>query len=136
MKGIITYAWRTLVIANLVIPPPANAQSKNNENPIILLSEDQSFHFELLVPLGEAVAGGADIAPILAAAKNLTAGDFDSWTEVFWELANQTKAQAEDPEIAYNAINVRDTWFSTATYFRRADFYLHGNPDNPLINYF
>ncbi|KAL8781423.1 MAG: hypothetical protein Q9213_006006 [Squamulea squamosa] len=134
MKSIITYALWTLLIASL--SAPTNAQLKNNENPIILLSEDQAFHFELLAPLGEAVAGGADIAPILAAAKNLTAGDFDSWTEVFWELANQTKAQAEDPEIAYDAINVRDTWFSTATYFRRADFYLHGNPDNPLINYF
>ncbi|KAL8670321.1 MAG: hypothetical protein Q9168_005138 [Polycauliona sp. 1 TL-2023] len=112
------------------------AQLKDDDNPIILLSEDESFHFEFLLPLGEAIVGGADINPILAAAKNVTAGDFDSWREVFWELANQTKAQAEDPEIAYDAINVRDTWFSTATYFRRADFYQHGDPSNPLINYF
>ncbi|KAL8752358.1 MAG: hypothetical protein Q9199_005799 [Rusavskia elegans] len=136
MKNTVISTIRSLLLTLLVVSPLATAQLKDDENPIILLSEDQSFHFELLVPLSEAVAGGADINPILAAAKNLTAGDFDSWTEVFWELANQTKAQAEDPEIAYDAFNVRDTWFSTATYFRRADFYLHGNPDNPLINYF
>lgn len=31
---------------------------------------------------------------------------------------------------------MRDTWFSTATYLRRADFYQHGNPEDPLLNYF
>ncbi|KAL8835305.1 MAG: hypothetical protein Q9170_003360 [Blastenia crenularia] len=137
MNSLISFSLRSLLLAALTILPFTNAQLRDDENPIILLSEDPSFHFELLVALGEAVAnGGSDVAPVLGAAKNITAGDFDSWTEVFWELANQTKAAAEDPELAYDAINVRDTWFSTATYFRRADFYLHGNPENPLINYF
>jgi predicted alpha/beta hydrolase len=57
-----------------------------------------------------------------------------SYSEQCYELANHTKAQAESPENAYDPINVRDTWFSAAQYFRRADFYLHGNWSNPLIN--
>ncbi|KAI4221159.1 MAG: hypothetical protein LQ349_007914 [Xanthoria aureola] len=108
MKNTVTSIIQSLLLTFLVVSPLVTAQLEDDENQIILLSEDQSFPFELLVPL----------------------------TEVFWELANQTQAQAEDPEIAYDTINVRDSWFSTATYFRRADFYLHGNPDNPLINYF
>ncbi|ETN36284.1 uncharacterized protein HMPREF1541_08561 [Cyphellophora europaea CBS 101466] len=110
------------------------AQESQDEHPVLLLSEDESFHFELLVPLGEAIYSGADINPLLAAAKTITPGDFDSFSEVFYDLANKTKLQAEDPDNAYDLVNVRDTWFSAATYFRRADFYLHGDWENPLIN--
>lgn len=113
---------------------PTAAQDPEDEHPVLLLSDDEAFHFELLLPLGEAIYSGADINPILAAAKNITPGDFDSFSEVFYELANKTKLQAEDPDNAYDLVNVRDTWFSAATYFRRADFYLHGNWENPLIN--
>jgi pimeloyl-ACP methyl ester carboxylesterase len=55
---------------------------------------------------------------------------------VFWDLANHTKAQAQDPINAYDPVNVKDTWFSVANYFRRADFYLHGNWSDPLIDLF
>ena len=110
------------------------ALSQNNDQPILSLSKDESFHFEILVPLGEAIYGGADIAPVLGAAENITAGNFSSFHEIFYKLANATKAQAEDAANAADPVNVRETWFSAATYFRRADFYLHGNWDNPLIN--
>lgn len=102
--------------------------------PELLLSKDESFHFELLVPLGQATHGGADIGPVLGAAKSIEPGNFSSFSDAFYKLANETKALALEPRNAYDPINVRDTWFSAATYFRRADFYLHGNPDNPLID--
>ncbi|KAF4459539.1 hypothetical protein FALBO_13703 [Fusarium albosuccineum] len=123
----------TLLLAALGISSCSAADAKD-EHPIILLNKDESFHFELLVPFGEAIAGGADINPILQAAKNITPGDMDSFSEVFHTLANETKAEAENPDYAYDPVNVRDTWFAAATYFRRADFYLHGNWENPLIN--
>lgn len=112
----------------------AQTEGDGGEHPILMLSEDESFHFQLLVPLGEALYSGADINPVLGAAKRITPGDFDSFSEVFYELANDTKVQAEDPENAYDTVNVRDTWFSAATYFRCADFYLHGNWEDPLID--
>lgn len=104
MKNIPTFIARLLLITNLTFLSFTYFSAKIN-----------FVHFELLVRLGEAIARGADIAPVLATARNLKIGDFDSWTEVFWKLANQTTAQAEDPEIPYDAINARDTWFSTAT---------------------
>ncbi|KAJ6155103.1 hydrolases or acyltransferase [Penicillium chermesinum] len=56
-----------------------------------------------------------------------------SFSEQFYKLANQTKESAENPENAYDPVNVRDTWFSASQYFRRADFYVHENWSNPLI---
>ncbi|KAH6892479.1 Alpha/Beta hydrolase protein [Thelonectria olida] len=108
--------------------------AEDSDQPILSLSSDESFHFELLGPLGQALFRGADIGPVLQAAKLIDPGNFSSFSDVFHTLANKTKAQAEDPANAYDSINVRDTWFSAATYFRRADFYLHGEWDNPLIN--
>lgn len=110
------------------------AQTEAADQPTIVLNEDSSFDFDILNALGLVPGGGADVAPLLGAARNITPGDFDSFSQVFYELANQTKGLAQDPELAYDPVNVRDTWFSAATYFRLADFYLHGNPEDPLIN--
>lgn len=132
MKAALSVGLRSFLLANLALWPLATAQQ--DEEPVILLNKDVSFHFEILNSLAEATYSGGDASPVLGAAKNIVPGDFDSFTEAFHELANQTKAQAEDPINAYDSINVRDTWFSAATYFRRADLYLHGDWDNPLIN--
>lgn len=121
------------LLAALVHCGQAAAASNSSDEPMLQLSSDPTFNFGLLIPLGEAITAGSDIGPILAAAKNIKPGDMSSFSEVFYELANRTKAEAENPENAYDPINVRDTWFSTANYFRRADFYIHGNWSNPLI---
>lgn len=129
-------SFHSILLYSLLFSPLAAAQNASTEEepPIYLLSQDDSFHFELLLPLGEAIYGGADIGPVLGAAKVIKVGDMESFSSAFFDLANTTKAAAEDPALAYDPINVRDSWFSTATYFRRADFYLHGNWDDPRIN--
>ena len=104
-------------------------------DPILQLSEDSSFSFQLLGTLAQAVHSGADISPVLGVARDVEAGNLTSFSHAFYELANATKQAALDPENAYDPINVRDTWFAAATYFRNADFYLHGNWNDPLINY-
>lgn len=101
---------------------------------MVQLSTNSNFHFQLLNSLAGAINSGADIGPVLGAAKDIEAGNFTSFSKAFHGLAITTKAAALDLENAYDIINVRDTWFAAATYFRNADFYLHGNWSNPLIN--
>jgi hypothetical protein len=109
------------------------AVNSTEDYPTLQLSTDSAFNFQFLIALGNALTGGSDITPVLGAAKNIKAGNFTSYSEQFYMLANYTKAQAESPENAYDPVNVRDTWFSASHYFRRADFYLHRNWSNPLI---
>ena len=109
------------------------SRATDAEDPVLLLSTDKAFHFELLVPMGQAATSGSDVGPILGIAKNLKPGDMMGYSRQFHELAKHTKAEAENPDNAYDPINVRDTWFSASTYFRRADFYLHGNWTDPLL---
>ena len=127
-------AYTSPFLAALLHASIASAQYSAANSPLLLLSNDSTMNFDLLTPLGESITSGADIGPILAAAKDIQPGNMTSFSEVFYKLANDTKAQAEDPENSYDPLNVRDTWFSVATYFRKADFYLLGNWSNPLIN--
>ena len=127
-------AYALTLLAALLYSDIASAAYSTANSSMLLLSNDSTMNFDLLTPLGESITGGADIGPILGAAKAIKAGNMTSFSEVFYQLANNTKAQAEDPENAYDPLNVRDTWFSAASYFRKADFYLHGNWSNPLIN--
>ncbi|RMJ18154.1 hypothetical protein CDV36_002131 [Fusarium kuroshium] len=123
------------LLATLLNSRVASAAVYDTTNsPVLLLSNDSTFNFDLLTPLGEAITGGADVGPVLGAAKEIEPGNMTSFIDVFYKLANDTKAQAEDPENAYDPLNVRETWFSTAGYFRRADVYTHGNWSDPLIN--
>lgn len=127
-------AYISPFLATLLHSGVASAAYDTANSPLLLLSNDSTMNFDLLTPLGESITGGGDIGPILGAAKDIKAGNMTSFSEVFYKLANDTKAQAEDPENAYDPLNVRDTWFSAASYFRKADGYLHGNWSNPLIN--
>jgi pimeloyl-ACP methyl ester carboxylesterase len=122
------------LLAALMHYRQATAANSTEDYPTLQLSTDSEFNFQFLIALGNAITGGSDIGPVLGAAKNIKAGDFASYSEEFYSLANYTKAQAESLDNAYDPVNVRETWFSTAHYFRRADFFLHGNWSNPLIN--
>ena len=111
----------------------AGASNETDGPPTFQLGDDPAFNFEYLSALQNAFSGGSDISPVLGVAKNVKAGDFDSFHEEFYKLANATKAQAEDPENAYDPINVRDTWFSASQYYRRADVYIHRNWSDPRV---
>ncbi|OOF91801.1 hypothetical protein ASPCADRAFT_176350 [Aspergillus carbonarius ITEM 5010] len=108
--------------------------NETNDIPTLELGTDSAFNFQFLIALGDAITGGSDIAPVLGAAKNIQAGDMNSFSEQFYKLANYTKEMAGNPDNAYDPVNVREMWFSASQYFRRADMYLHGNWSNPLIN--
>ncbi|KAJ4246284.1 hypothetical protein NW762_013635 [Fusarium torreyae] len=102
--------------------------------PILKLNDDENFNFDILTGLGQMKGDGADVNPVLEVAKKIKPGDRDSYSKAWFDLANETKAMASDPEYAYDPVNVRANWFSTSNYFRRADVYNRGDWDDPRIN--
>jgi pimeloyl-ACP methyl ester carboxylesterase len=94
------------------------------------LFTDNQFHFETLRTLGLARYSGSDVGEVLNAASKIKIGDFESWYEAFYALAerlNQHSKSIIDP------IGLRDTLFRAATYYRMSDFFLHGNKKDPRI---
>ncbi|KAH8901179.1 2,6-dihydropseudooxynicotine hydrolase [Thozetella sp. PMI_491] len=94
------------------------------------LSSDPSFKFELLRLFAHAAYGGADIGECLVAAGEIAPGDFESWYAGWNRRAERLISQVNS---ITDPISVRDTMFRAATYLRGADFFLHGNWDDPRI---
>ncbi|KAL4940774.1 hypothetical protein BDV06DRAFT_213226 [Aspergillus oleicola] len=106
------------------------------DTPTYPLSSSSFFDIQFIIAMQGALTGAADIAPVLGAAKSTIPNSFASFSNEFYKLANETKAAAQNPENAYDPVNVRDTWFSASQYYRRADDYIHQNWSDPRVDKF
>jgi pimeloyl-ACP methyl ester carboxylesterase len=74
-----------------------------------------------------------DISDILQAASRIAAENIESFHAAFRELAERVEAQADSLDPSKDKVSVRDYYFRAATYYRAADFYLHGDWTDPRI---
>jgi dienelactone hydrolase len=100
---------------------------------MLTLSTDHTFHYELLRVLGVSRDRGGDIGEVLRIAPNIVPGDFESWYAQFYELAEHVRASVE-PLSDRHPVSMRNTMFRAASYYRAADFFLHGTPEDPRID--
>ncbi|OAA39088.1 2,6-dihydropseudooxynicotine hydrolase [Metarhizium rileyi] len=97
------------------------------------LSKDSNFHFGILRALAMATYDGADIDECLVAANSIVPGDFESFSKSFLAIANNVYRRALGIAKTRFPVSARIAFFSAATYFRSADFHLHGNPADARI---
>ena len=97
------------------------------------LSSDGTFNFNLLRWLGIAPYHGSDVAEVLGVADRIIPGDFESWHREFLALAQRVEAEGSGSDSA-SPVTMRDRALRAASYYRAADFFLHGDPDDPRIN--
>src|SRR5256885_14466587 len=97
----------------------------------LLFEDDPQFWFETLVALGQIAYGGADFGEVVAIASNIKSGDYDSWHDAWLAAAERLYAEAA----TMHPVSARDAYLRASTYYRRAEFFLHGNPEDPRINY-
>jgi alpha-beta hydrolase superfamily lysophospholipase len=101
----------------------------------VLFADDTSFWFETLRVLGATAYGGADIGEVVVTAQAITAGDYDSWYDQWLATADWVAAEAEKASAAGHRVSARDGLMRASNYYRSADFYLHGNPEDPRIRH-
>ncbi|MDQ2770997.1 MAG: alpha/beta fold hydrolase [Bacteroidota bacterium] len=97
------------------------------------LSTDHTFHFELLRVLSATRGAGGDVAEVLDAAERIEPGDFESWYRVFNRLADHVEAGVKTETVRRYPVSARNALFRAASYYRAADFFLHGNAEDPRI---
>ncbi|KAH8809274.1 Alpha/Beta hydrolase protein [Xylogone sp. PMI_703] len=100
---------------------------------MLVLSPDESFHFELLRTLSHARYYGADVNEVLQAAGKIEPGNFESYYTAFNDLANRVNSQADQIDSAGYPVSARDAYFRASNYYRAADFYLHANSEDSRI---
>jgi pimeloyl-ACP methyl ester carboxylesterase len=98
----------------------------------MMLSPDRTFDFNLLRWHGLAPYHGTDVAELLSVAERIVPGDFESWHREFIALAQQVEQEGWD-EHRSSPVTLRDRAFRAASYYRAADFFLHGEPSDPRI---
>ena len=98
-----------------------------------LVFKDSEFAFELKRTLAAAYAGEADIGECLATASRITEGDFASWYSEWKKTADNFQAEGNKSLAGGHNVTAREAYYRTATYYRTAEFFLHGNPADPRI---
>jgi len=97
----------------------------------ILFPDDVQFWFETLRSFGHIAYGGADFGEVLAISERITAGDYDSWHDAYLEAADRLAGEAGDALRAGHRVSARDGLLRASNYYRSADFFLHGHPEDP-----
>lgn len=95
--------------------------------------KDESFAFEFVRNLGFTYYGGADVGEMMATAGRIKEGDFESWFTEWDKLARRVLSRADDSLSAGHLESARGAYLRASTYFRTAEFYLHGDPTDPRI---
>ena len=95
--------------------------------------KDDSFAFEFIRNLGFVYYGGADIGDMMATVPQVAEGDFESWFVGFDKRGQRVLARADADFGAGHLVSAREAYLRASTYFRMAEFYLHGNPEDPRI---
>jgi pimeloyl-ACP methyl ester carboxylesterase len=96
------------------------------------LHQDASFDFETLRSLGTTRYHGADIQEILRLMPKIKAGDFDSWYNEWSALAKKVAASVDEHHLErYSPVTIRNTFFRASHYYFVAEFFLHGNWNDP-----
>ncbi len=94
---------------------------------------DPQFDYQLLRLLGEAVDGGSDIGECLSTAQRIKEGDFESWYAEWFGTAQRIRAAADRSFAGGHTVSAREAYLRAMNYYRSAEFYLHGNPNDPRI---
>jgi pimeloyl-ACP methyl ester carboxylesterase len=78
--------------------------------------------------------GGANTGEVLRAAARIVPGDFESWYSEFKFLADAIHEKAIAINKTRFPVSAREAYFRSSSYYRAADFFLHGNQSDPRIN--
>jgi alpha-beta hydrolase superfamily lysophospholipase len=97
----------------------------------ILFPGNAEFWYETLRSFDHIAYGGADFGEVLAISQHITEGDYDSWHDAYLRAADRIAAGADQALRAGHRVSARDGLLRAHNYYRSADFFLHGHPDDP-----
>ncbi len=90
---------------------------------------DQTFSFELLRTASYGLYGGSEIGEVLATAKQIREGDFESWYIEWQRTAARIEAVATDALQKEHRVSAGQAFLRASNYYRTAEFFLA--PDDP-----
>ncbi|GAY72088.1 alpha/beta hydrolase family protein [Lentilactobacillus kosonis] len=80
-----------------------------------------------------ATYGGADLGEVLSTGYKIQVGNFESWYAEWLDLADRVTERAQVAIANDDDYSAGTNLFKASNYYRTAEFFLHGNPDDPRI---
>ncbi|KAH8894349.1 alpha/beta-hydrolase [Thozetella sp. PMI_491] len=111
----------------------AGCNSTVDNSIIYQLSSDSQFAFLFEEYLSLSNGGGANTGEVLRAASRIVPGDYESWYSEFKFLADALHTKAISINATRFPVSAREAYFRASSYYRGADFFLHGNQSDPRI---
>jgi pimeloyl-ACP methyl ester carboxylesterase len=99
----------------------------------VIFPNDPQFWYETQRILGHAAYGGSDTGEVLATAQQIVPGDYDSWHDQWLATAERISADAEASLVKGHLVTARDGFLRASTYYRSAEFFLHGRGEDARI---
>ena len=90
---------------------------------------DQTFSFELLRTASYSLYGGSEIGEVLATAKQIREGDFESWHVAWQRTAARVEALGVQALEKGHRLDAGQAFLRASNYYRTAEFFLA--PDDP-----
>jgi pimeloyl-ACP methyl ester carboxylesterase len=108
--------------------PPADSGTE-----ALLFKDDPEFWFEISRLFGAADYGGALFGEVIAIAKNIKSGNYDSWYDAHTLVADRLADEAAGQLKKGHKISARDSYLRACSYYRSAEFFLHANPQDARV---
>lgn len=98
-----------------------------------LIFNDPEFEFELRRTMSAVYSGEADLGECLYTASKIKDGDMESWYREWYATAEHFRKAGNDSFSQGFNVSALESYYRAATYYRTAEFFLHGNPADPRI---
>jgi pimeloyl-ACP methyl ester carboxylesterase len=97
----------------------------------LFFEDDLHYWFETVRVIGQAAYGASDFGEVLATISRVSAGDHDSWHAAWLATADRLAKEADES----GEVTARDLLLRAATYYRTAEYFLKGTPEDPRIRH-
>lgn len=98
-----------------------------------LVFNDPTFSYEVVRSISYSLYGGADIGEVLSTSYRIEEGNFEQWYTEWYKTAERVHGLAVESLKKDNRISAKQFFMRASNYYRTAEFFLHGNPDDPRI---
>ncbi len=95
--------------------------------------QDPMYSSQCLRAMGAAPGGASDIGECLVTAASITDGDDESWYAAWKQIADRLSREASDSKTTGHPQSAITAFFRASNYYRTAEFFLHGNKEDPRI---
>lgn len=97
------------------------------------LFDDRAADYETLRAVGYVATGGAEIGEVVATAAGIEDSAPDAWWERWNALAERLRRRGDEAVSEGRWETAAASWLRASNYYRTAEFFLHGHPEDPRI---